>query len=336
MLVVGCGNIAGAFDSRRPADALPLTHAGAFARHPGFELVACVEPDDARRSSFAARWGVPHAARSFAELATGGARFDVISICTPTAAHASDVDSALALRPRLIFCEKPVAPSSAQTERCIAGCVQAGVLLATNYTRRWDPEAIRIIESLRHGEWGEIRSVAATYNKGVLNNGSHLIDLLTWLLGPLEVLWAGTPLFDHWSDDPTLAAVLRSADGTIANVGVAHAADYSFFEMQIVTAGGVLAMENGGNAWRIRRVEESRMFAGYRSLSSAAPVAGKYEWAMTAAVANIHDALEGAGPLASTGANALDAQRTCEAIVAHATAPAPPVRFDPQVLGTHA
>jgi hypothetical protein len=38
------------------------------------------------------------------EVAAEGGQFDVISICFPTLAHAADIQSALAFKPKLIFC----------------------------------------------------------------------------------------------------------------------------------------------------------------------------------------------------------------------------------------
>ena len=59
VLIVGCGKIAGGFDEGRPVGDSPLTHAGAYIRDGRFNIVACVEPDDNRRSEFMAAWDVP-------------------------------------------------------------------------------------------------------------------------------------------------------------------------------------------------------------------------------------------------------------------------------------
>lgn len=107
-LIVGCGNIAGGFDSNRTAAEFPYTHAGAYSRDGRFVLAACVEPDEKRREDFADTWGVPEQFRSIEEASSAGAQFDVVSICSPTPSHAQDVESALRLKPKLIFCEKPV------------------------------------------------------------------------------------------------------------------------------------------------------------------------------------------------------------------------------------
>lgn len=314
VLIVGCGNIAGGFDADRPEDAPPLTHAGAFGRHPGFALAACVEPDAARREAFMARWKIPAGFATLAQAAAANVRPAVASICSPTAAHAGDLDAVLALRPRAIFCEKPVTPSAAETERWVSACALAGVPLAVNHTRRWAPDVIRLKKALDVGEWGELRSLSAVYNKGILNNGGHMVDLVHYLAGPVTVVGAGAAVHDHWPDDPTVPALLRTKADVPFSLNAAHAGDYAVFELQIVTARGVLMMENGGMNWRVRKSTESPHFKGYRSLGATLETAGDYPLAMGAAAANLYGAVTRGEPLASDGASALAAQRVCEAI----------------------
>jgi predicted dehydrogenase len=314
VLIVGCGNIAGGFDAGRAATLAPLTHAGAYQRHGGFHIAACVEPDAQRRTAFMQRWGV---AQGFAELdvaAAAAGPFDVISLCSPTSAHAAQIEPALALAPRLIFCEKPVTPTVAETAALVQRCESAGVPLAVNHSRRWAPDVRRLADELAAGAWGSVRSAVATYNKGVLNNGSHMVDLLHALLGPLELVSAGAAVADFWRDDPTVPALLRTAQGAPVHLNTAHAADYAVFELQLYTSTAVISMEDGGLQWRVRRVIDSPHFAGYRVLDGGERRAGEYAAAALAAVGNLHDALSGGAPLLSSGRSALAAQRMCEQI----------------------
>jgi predicted dehydrogenase len=312
--IVGCGNIAGGFDLGKAADALPLTHAGAFRRDGGFAVTMCVDPDESRRLAFQEAWEIPASVDSLESISGLRGQFDVISICSPTALHAEHVRAAVALTPRLIFCEKPVTPSADETAACVALCEGAGILLAVNHTRRWAPDVVRLRDQLRAGQWGKVRSISGQYTKGIINNGSHLVDLLLMLFGAVTVRSAGRAVADFWPDDPTIPAMLELADGTVAQISAGDARDYALFELQIVTERGVIAMEGGGLSWRIRRAAESQHFAGYRALDAGEIVAGEYFSAMTAAAANIRRALENNEPLASTGATALGAQRVCEQI----------------------
>lgn len=314
-LIVGCGNIAGGFDAMRATDALPYTHAGAFSRHHGFALAACVDPDLVKRAAFAQRWKIPASAGSIDGLGFAPGSIDVISICSPTVCHADDVLAAIRLVPRLIFCEKPVSPDSASTARLAQACADAGVLFAVNHTRRWAPDVRRLQRDLASGAWGKIRSAAALYNKGVLNNGSHMLDLLSLLLGPLQVQAAGQPVFDYSRGDPSVPALLHSDSGIPVTLGIANAADYAVFELQLVTEHGLIVMEDGGLNWRIRRAGDSAEFMGYRTLGSASTCGGEYAHAMNAAASEIYEAVTAGAALSSDGHSALAAQALCERIL---------------------
>ena len=321
VLIIGCGNIAGGFDADSSAGATARTHAGAYAAHGQFSISACVEPDNDKRAAFMARWGISDGYASVKQLLATHDRaiksegFDVISICSPTASHHDDVLHALDLEPKLIFCEKPVCNHLTETENLVQRCIDQGVLLAVNHNRRWDPEVTRLRDQLQSGEWGVIRSVTGIYSKGVLNNGSHMIDLLHDLLGPLTLVDCGTPCIDYSESDPSVPANLVSASGVRISLSCGDARDYSIFELQLVTQRGVIAMEDGGLRWRTRLSAPSAHFAGYKTLEEGRVGGGKYLETMTNAVANIHRAVTAGEALASTGESALKAQRICQQIL---------------------
>lgn len=314
VLLIGCGNIAGGFDTDRPDGTWPFTHAGAFRRHGGFDLLACTDPDLPKAAAFARRWGVQRHAAGVADLGLVPGGVDVVGICSPTVVHGEHLQAALALQPRLVFCEKPVTYEVADTLRCLQACERQGVALAVNHTRRWAPDVQRLRAELASGQWGAIRSVVGTYNKGVLNNGGHMVDLLHMLVGPLAVVGVGQPVWDFWDNDPSVPATLLSAAGVPVSLQVGHASDYAFFELQLVTERGVIAMENGGTQWRFRRAVPSPQFKGYQTLDAGLPEPGTYAEAMAAAATNIHNHLCHGEALASTGTTALQAQRVCETI----------------------
>lgn len=324
VLMMGCGNIAGRFDMERPVSAWPVTQAGAFRQHGGFELTACIDPNEWTRRAFALHWGIPRHAASIESLGAQPGEFDVISICSPTAFHHQNLETALKLMPRVIFCEKPLTPSVEQTDFWQRVCVQQGVCLVVNYTRQWDPSVQRIVEEVREGAWGAVRSAVGFYNKGVLNNGGHLIDLLLRLLGPISVVAATAPVFDHWEDDPTVAGLLISEQGNVPiSLAPSHAKDYALFELELVCELGVIRMRSGGLKWDLRRTKANQHFNGYRDLSDAVAQDGEYLQAMTLAAKQIHDFLDHGWAPSSPGTNALAVQKICHRLRVAATQAAP-------------
>jgi len=314
VLVVGCGNIAGGFDLNRTASEFPYTHAGAYTRDGRFNLTACVEPDESRRKAFMEKWNVLRGFSSIDEALHSGNQFDVVSICSPTSCHVHDLEIALRLKPKLIFCEKPITTSLAETERLVAACYKTNIALAVNYSRRWDADISTLQADMQAGKWGQLRSVVGIYNKGILNNGSHMVDLLHALVGAMNIVKVGKPEQDFFTDDPSVPVWLEAENGLPVQLVCGHAEDYAIFELQMIFSQGVLSMEEGGMFWRERRAKDSKTFKGYRVLDEGVRRAGQYPATMRGAVDNIYRAITQGDALASTGESALAAQRLCEQI----------------------
>ncbi len=315
VLIIGCGNIAGGFDAARASNLPPLSHAGAYTRHGGFRLRACVEPDDDRRQAFAIRWGVAAEAASVAELEAVPGTYDVISICSPTAFHHEHLEQALAFLPRVIFCEKPLTSDVATAAQWVENCRSQNVALVVNYSRRWDPFLAEVIRQLHTGRWGAVRSVVGHYNKGIFNNGGHIVDLLLRLIGPLALVATANPVFDYSEFDPTVATLLTAKDGTVpVYLNPAHARDYAYFELEVVCELGVLRMESGGMGWQFRDAVPNPQYAGYRTLDTARHVEGHYVESMARAIGDLHRYLRDGTPVSSITEDVLSVQSLCKQI----------------------
>lgn len=313
VLIIGCGNIAGRFDEQNSAQ-LPTTHAGAYKQHSGFKLVACIEPDDLRREAFQNYWGVDFGFADFEQFVSADLQVDVVSICSPTSEHFSDINQLLSLtwQPRLFFCEKPIAPSLEQAQFLVKACQDRGVALAVNHNRRWDPVLNQLKADITANRYGKLRNVVALYNKGILNNGSHMLDLLQMLLGPLN-LHSVIPVQEPTAD-PTVDGLLLTSDSLPIHLVTTQAQDYAHFELQFYFANAQLTMHDGGLRWSQREVVQSEHFSGYRQLSTAQSKPAGYMHTTGNAVENIYQALHGNADLLSSGVSALEAHRLCHSI----------------------
>lgn len=288
VLIIGCGAIAGGYDAERSPEDWPLSHAGAIARDDRFELVACVDPDDAARETFAARWNVPIAAPSLDALHAEEGDFDLIVIASPTPVHAEHLERAQRIWPKAVFCEKPVA-KDAETASCLHQSFdKARIPLVVNYTRRWQPGLQPLIDDIDNGDWGELISAVGTYAKGIMHNGSHMLDLLRMFVGPMTLQHAGPHLFDHWEDDPSVSAILTANDmGQPVHLVAGDARDFTQFELVLTYDLGEIAIRDGGFRIETRKVEESSAFPGYRNLGPVVSHPGRYEEAMAQAYDNL-------------------------------------------------
>lgn len=327
VVIVGCGAIAGGYDERRPARAKSkgvFTHAGAYRAHGGFRLAACVEPDAKRRKAFMARWNVARGFSSLGECLEAGLAFDVASVCAPTPAHAALLEALLTFPVRAVFAEKPLTGSPSDSRRIVAAYARAGRPLAVGYLRRFDPTMRALKAEIVSGKWGRVRSAVGYYGKGVFNCGSHLIDLVGYLWGPLEARAVFGRLDDHEPGDPTLDAVLDGPGGGRVHLVATDSRAFFDFELQITADKGRITIEEQGQRLRVRRVRRSPLFAGYRVLESGEFRSTGLGRALVEAVGNLHRCLGRGETLLSDGRSALAAEDICAALVA--MAPAVPAR----------
>ena len=314
VLIIGCGNIAGGFDEENKDNITSLTHADAFQKHDSFNLTACIDPDIDKLKIFQERWGIDEAYTSLDIPLKEKKSYDVVCICSPTDLHAKHLQSSIELKPRLVFCEKPLTNNLDGTKEIIRGFIQNNILLAVNFSRRWMPDMELFRKDLMNGRWGKVRSVVGHYNKGLLNNGSHMIDLLHFLFGDLTPRWVGDYIFDYTDDDPSMPVLLSSEEEFNIFLNVTNSADFSFFEISFFLEKGVVTLENGGHLWNIRESVDNKDYKGFRTLSSSISNPAEYNLVMNRAVQNIHDALSKNTKLKSDGSNAMKALEVCKDI----------------------
>lgn len=311
-LIVGCGAIAGGYDEASPESAQVLTHAKAYRNDPRFAIAACVEPDAARRTRFMDIWGVP---AGFASLAEVNVAYDVASVCVPTRFHAETLEALLPGPARLVFAEKPLTDELERSRAIVAAYEAAGKPLAVNYLRRWAPGLARLRAEIAGGGWGTFQKGSAWYTKGLLNNASHFLDLLAFLLGPLAPVAALGRVADGRDDDPTLDVVVAAPGGGPIHLLGADMNAFSVFEADLLFSGGRIGLTDSAFQIIRRPVEDSPRFAGYRTLAAGAPEDSGLGRAIPEALDNIARHLSEGVPLAGDGRSALAAQDLCARLV---------------------
>ena len=79
-------------------------------------------------------------------------RFDVVSICSPTALHGEHLRGRTGTATTaLIFCEKPVTPTVAETAHWVERCHDRRRGSGRQPHRRWDPDVRRLHDELGSG-----------------------------------------------------------------------------------------------------------------------------------------------------------------------------------------
>jgi len=316
-MIIGCGQIAGGYDMGQ-AHPHPQSHAGAMRAHGGFTLSACVEPDAAKRAAFMAHWGVLRGYASLAGAIDAGEKPAAVSICSPDGAHLDALSACLALRPRAVLCEKPLGADPDAAEALLKQLAAQGATVAVNFSRRFDGALKALAGEIAQGQWGAALSAAAWYVKGIRHNGSHMIDLLSWLLGPLNSGQVRRIVPGGYRDDPTVDADLSLANGAPVRLFGADPAALTLFEAALLFERGRIDLTDRGYLISRRRAVEDPAWPGYRLLDRGAPVEGQLDLAMMRAIGEMHAQAVSGGPSSSPALNALATERLTAALAAQA------------------
>ena len=313
-IIIGCGNIAGGYDQATLSETV-LTHVSAYNNDGRFRLIACVEPNQERRVAFAKHWGITSSYASLNECLNDLQTIEVASICSPTDTHETILKELLQSPVRVVFCEKPMTGSAQVSKKLNDEYKRAGKKIAVNYIRRWDPDMQKIRRELSSGKWGAIRSVVAFYTKGLLHTGSHMLDLIQFLIGPLAPHMTLRQTNDFSDVDPTVDAILKGPVDTPVYLIGGLWGDYARFEAEITCELGIIAIEDSGFRIRKRTKENHPLFPETVHISNGSTTNTNLHIAFKHAVANIHAAAVGTGELVSTPCNAQSVEALCHGIL---------------------
>jgi UDP-N-acetyl-2-amino-2-deoxyglucuronate dehydrogenase len=257
--VVGCGRI-----SRH--------HFDAIAKVEGLRLVAVCDSDPSRAAAAGKTLGVPSFTSIDEMLALPG--LDVVSLCTPSGLH-PDHGILAARAGKHVITEKPMAVTLEAGRTLVDACEKARVRLFVVKQNRLNPPIQLLKRAVERGRFGQIFMGNVTvrwqrpqeyydaepwrgtwkYDGGAfMNQASHYVDLIQWLLGPVSSVAARTRTQARKIEaEDSGAAVLQFASGAIGVIEVNVLTFPKNFEGSITVMGERGTVKIGGTA--VNRVE---------------------------------------------------------------------------------
>lgn len=255
VLICGLGNIGCAYDIGSSDPGLVQTHAKAFSQLPGFDLIGGVDPSRENCFRFSRTYKVP----TFAELSEALVTLkpQIVVVACPTDYHLGCIQlSAKHSCVEVILCEKPLAWNSEDGLKIVRLSEETGIKLFVNYMRRANP----VNHDIGHKFLSNCKWIKGfgSYTKGLIHNGSHLLNLLEFWFGkPQSVvsLNQGRPAGKYdWERDFHIR--FSKASFTIQ---YKHSEDYEDNSLQIHTHEGVLEYLYGGREITWRQFKDAQM-----------------------------------------------------------------------------
>lgn len=224
--IIGTGNIA-------------KFHAEAIRAAEGAVLTAVCDKVPERADTFAEEMGV--AAEYDLKTFLDRDDIDAVTIATPSGAHA-DVAIPAARAGKHILCEKPLEINVDRVNQIITACEENNVTLACVFQSRLNKNVQQIRKAIKSGRFGKLVLASAQvhwfrsqeyYDSGkwrgtwqfdgggaLMNQSIHIIDLLVYLVGQPELVYAFTNTLTHTDIEveDTSAAVIKFANGAMGTI----------------------------------------------------------------------------------------------------------------------
>ena len=309
--IIGAGRIGALLDDPRSPHI--LTHAHGYKACEGFEIAGFVDRDLNKAEAASSCWG-GRAFDNIAELLEQQA-IDVVSICVPDELH-YELLLTLAKQPvKFIFLEKPAVRTTEEADviRALYGKLPTRVLV--NYSRRFVPEIRKIWKAIKTGDYGAFLTGAGYYGKGLLHNGSHMVDLLQFLVGDVAAAAKISETVDYCDHDPSVSALLTMRGGGVFHLHHIDCSKFDVFELDLIFERKRIRICELGTVIEEYSVNENEVFKGYRTLKKDAEYATEHRKAIFHAVTNIRGNLERDEPLTCTLEESFDAIKTCSRIL---------------------
>ncbi|MDQ3854936.1 MAG: Gfo/Idh/MocA family oxidoreductase [Chloroflexota bacterium] len=254
-------------------------HARAIQRLDSARVVAICEPrEDAGR-----KLASEHEAQWYPGLEELLDRpdLDVVILGTPSGLHPDQAIMA-AQAGKHVISEKPMAVSLEGADRMIAAAREAGTQLAVIFQNRYNRDALKLKRAAEAGLFGRPvlgnalvhwrrtqeyydanggwRGTWALDGGGALINQSiHTIDLLQWVMGPVDSLSAYTATLNHEIEtEDTASAALRFASGALGAIQGATCTHRDHpIRLEILGTEGSAVLENSRlTSWEPGRDED--------------------------------------------------------------------------------
>ena len=104
-------------------------------------------------------------------------------ISSSTSSHYNVLKQVLQSKIKYIICEKPFILNTNKAKKIISLIKRNKKKVMINYSRRFSPEIINLINNIKKNSYGNIVKICIITSRGLINNGCHYIDLIRMIFG---------------------------------------------------------------------------------------------------------------------------------------------------------
>jgi len=310
--IIGSGKIAIEVDNYSKITQ-PATHAGAFQLHPRTEIVGFSDIYKKRLYKTQKHFpGVPVYLST--ELMLKETKPDIVSIATYPDSHLELIKLAVKYKAKGIVCEKPMADTEKDAKEMIKVCKKNKTLLLINHMRRFDPLIREWQAKIKKGVIGDVVQSTCYYYNGLLNNGTHTIDLLRFFLGKID--WVSGVINKKTTvseKDQNIDAIIGLKSGARVFLQTLPK-NYGFSSYYFYGTKGRFSITKTGYRVELCKLIENKNYRNFYQLSEPVVKKGKLRSLMLPMASHIVSCLDGKEKPLDTGEDGLAAIQVVSAL----------------------
>jgi len=173
--IIGSGRIANA-------------HAQGYQGVDEVEMVAASDPVQSVLDNFGQQFGIENRYLDAREM-LAQEDLDIISVATWHKLHAPMTIAACAQQVKAVLCEKPMATSLGECNEMMTVAQRNNVKVAIAHQRRFNSAWTDARQLIAEGAIGEPKQIVCRGGQGLLNDCSHLFDMMRYVLSDPRAEW---------------------------------------------------------------------------------------------------------------------------------------------------
>lgn len=264
-VIIGLGNIGAGYDYAHKKGNKIFTHAKAIYFHKNFRLVGGIDISKRKRYQFKKIYSVP----IFKNMKEASIKLspDIVIISTPTNFHYENFQLVLKnFKPETIILEKPLTNSYHKAKLIVKECEKKKINLFVNYFRISDPGILKIkkLLSIQYKK-DKLFKINAWYSGGLINNGSHLINLFQFIFGKIKsVNIISKAKIDNSDLEPDFQINFKNCSVILRSSSEKY---YSLSGFDLIGTEIRIIYENSENLIQLQKVVDDKNFNNYKVLS---------------------------------------------------------------------
>tara|TARA_B100000787_G_scaffold169550_1_gene161077 strand:+ start:1494 stop:2465 length:972 start_codon:yes stop_codon:yes gene_type:complete len=266
VVIVGLGNIGLKYDIDRRKK-FTLSHANAFSKNKSFLLIAGIDTKKNLRNIFEKKYNVS-SFNTLKECSKSNSP-DIVVISNNTPKRLDTLKNIIKYWPsiKIVICEKPLAHNLIEAKKIRSLSKKNNINMYINFFRRSCP-GIKILKNkIKNNSLTFPFEGFAIYSRGLINNGSHLINILHYLFGKVESIKVLSRYKSYMHNDYNYSFVLKFKNGSV-NFFPSTIKKYYTNSIELKFSNGIIKLDNSLRDIKYHKIIDDKIFKSFKIMDN--------------------------------------------------------------------